>query len=79
MDTWKSTAYQMFVDSVLWARTEHKRWLDMSLEKQAGMKHTFVLGSINPVPKASNTIAARMRVDFIDAVFNFISAKMTRA
>eukprot|EP00971_Amphidinium_carterae_P198952 3948037-Amphidinium_carterae.1 len=43
------------------------------------MKHTFALGSINPVPKASDTMAAHMRVDFIDAVSNFISAKMTRA
>eukprot|EP00971_Amphidinium_carterae_P210488 4176447-Amphidinium_carterae.1 len=47
----------MFVDSVFWARTEHKRWLDMTSEKQAEMERTFVLGSINPVPKASDTIA----------------------
>eukprot|EP00971_Amphidinium_carterae_P341955 6481044-Amphidinium_carterae.1 len=79
MDTWGSTAYQMFVDSVKWARTEHERWLDMSPEEQAGMERTFVLGSINPVPKAPDTIAAHMRVDFIDAVPNFISSKMTRA
>eukprot|EP00971_Amphidinium_carterae_P163098 3233378-Amphidinium_carterae.1 len=69
----------MFVDSVKWARAEHERWLDMSPEEQAGMEHTFVLGSINPVPKAPDTIAAHMRVDFIDAVPNFISAKMTKA
>eukprot|EP00971_Amphidinium_carterae_P038842 763303-Amphidinium_carterae.1 len=55
----------------------------MSPEEQAGMERTFVLGSINPVPKApdtnGHTIAAHMRVDFIDAVPNFISSKMTRA
>eukprot|EP00971_Amphidinium_carterae_P075140 1485163-Amphidinium_carterae.1 len=51
----------------------------MSPEEQAGMERTFVLGSINPVPKAPDTIAAHMRVDFIDAVPNFISTKMTRA
>eukprot|EP00971_Amphidinium_carterae_P210042 4166824-Amphidinium_carterae.1 len=27
-----------------------------------------VLGSINPVPKAPDTTAAHMRIDFIDAV-----------
>eukprot|EP00971_Amphidinium_carterae_P208444 4135740-Amphidinium_carterae.1 len=79
MDTWKSTAYQMFVDSVRWARMEHERWLGMSSEEKAGMEQTFVLGSINPVPKASDTIAAHMRVNFIDAISNFISIKMTRA
>eukprot|EP00971_Amphidinium_carterae_P239136 4747413-Amphidinium_carterae.1 len=79
MDTWGSTAYQMFVDSVRWAQMEHERWLDMSPEEQAGMERTFVLGSINPVPKAPDTIAAHMRVDFIDAIPNFISTKMTRA
>eukprot|EP00971_Amphidinium_carterae_P302714 6015004-Amphidinium_carterae.1 len=51
----------------------------MSSEEQAGMERTFVLESINPVPKASDTIAPHMRVDFIDAIFNFISTKMTRA
>eukprot|EP00971_Amphidinium_carterae_P083792 1658393-Amphidinium_carterae.1 len=51
----------------------------MSPEEQAGMERTFVLGSINPVPKAPDTVAAHMRIDFIDAVPNFISLRMTRA
>eukprot|EP00971_Amphidinium_carterae_P309360 6147630-Amphidinium_carterae.1 len=59
MDTWGRTAYQMFVDSVRWARLEHEKWLDMSPEEQAGMERTYVLGSINP--EAPDTITAHMR------------------
>eukprot|EP00971_Amphidinium_carterae_P103159 2041993-Amphidinium_carterae.1 len=69
----------MYVDSVKWARLEHERWLDMSPEEQAGMERTFVLGSINPVPKAPDTITAHLRVVLIDAVPKFLSTKMTRA
>eukprot|EP00971_Amphidinium_carterae_P163341 3238762-Amphidinium_carterae.2 len=79
MDTWGSTAYQMFVDSVKWARLEHEKWLDMSSDEQAGMKRTYVLGSINPVPKAPDTITTHIRVDLIDAVSKFLLAKITRA
>eukprot|EP00971_Amphidinium_carterae_P222805 4421688-Amphidinium_carterae.1 len=41
------------------------------------MERTFVLGSINPVPKAPDTVAAHMRDDLIDAVPKFLSTKMT--
>eukprot|EP00971_Amphidinium_carterae_P277927 5516885-Amphidinium_carterae.1 len=46
-------AYQMFVDSVRWARKEDKRWLDTSREEQAGMKRTFVLRKHQPCAKGS--------------------------
>eukprot|EP00971_Amphidinium_carterae_P212308 4213492-Amphidinium_carterae.1 len=69
----------MFVDSVKWARLEHEKWLDMSPEEQAGMERTYVLGSINPVPKAPDTITAHMRVDLLEAVPKFLSTRMTRA
>eukprot|EP00971_Amphidinium_carterae_P104619 2071880-Amphidinium_carterae.1 len=68
----------MFVDGVKWARQEHERWLEMSPEEQAGMEQTFVLGSINPVPPAPDTITAHMRVDLLEAVPKFLSARMTR-
>eukprot|EP00971_Amphidinium_carterae_P123808 2452130-Amphidinium_carterae.1 len=60
MDTWGRTAYTMFVDGVNWARKEHKKWLDTSPKEQAGMERTFVLGSINPVPQAPDTVTAHM-------------------
>eukprot|EP00971_Amphidinium_carterae_P121020 2397488-Amphidinium_carterae.2 len=65
MVTWGSTAYQMFVDSVKWARLKHEKWLNMSPEEQAGVERTYVLGSINPVPKAPDTITAHIRVYII--------------
>eukprot|EP00971_Amphidinium_carterae_P314918 6260287-Amphidinium_carterae.1 len=66
------------LDGVKWARQEHERWLEMSPEKQAGMEWTFVLGSINPVPQAPDTITAYMQVDVLEAVPKFLSARMTR-
>eukprot|EP00971_Amphidinium_carterae_P306791 6097096-Amphidinium_carterae.1 len=84
MDTWGRTAYQMFVDSVKWARQEHEKWLDMSPKEQAGMERTYVLGSmirscINPVPQAPDTVTAHMRVDLLEAVPKFLATKMTRS
>eukprot|EP00971_Amphidinium_carterae_P329334 6461702-Amphidinium_carterae.1 len=49
------------------ARQEHEKWLDMSPEEQAGMERTYVLGSINPVPQAPDTVTAHMRVDLLEA------------
>eukprot|EP00971_Amphidinium_carterae_P062466 1236196-Amphidinium_carterae.1 len=78
MDTWGPTAFKMLVDGVKRARQEHERWLEMSPDEQAGMERTFVLGSINPVPPAPDTITAHMRVDLFEAVPKFLSARMTR-
>eukprot|EP00971_Amphidinium_carterae_P014762 291310-Amphidinium_carterae.1 len=51
----------------------------MSPEEQAAMERTYVLGSINPMPKAPDTITAHMRVDLLAAVPKFLSTRMTRA
>eukprot|EP00971_Amphidinium_carterae_P226178 4486462-Amphidinium_carterae.1 len=51
----------------------------MSSEEQAGMERTFVLGSINPVPQAPDTVTAHMRVDLLEAVPKFLREKMTRS
>eukprot|EP00971_Amphidinium_carterae_P349270 6490934-Amphidinium_carterae.1 len=79
MDTWCKQAYTMVVSSMDWARQEHEKWLDMSPEEQAGMERTYILGSINPVPQAPDTVTAHMRVDLLDAVPKFLREKMTRS
>eukprot|EP00971_Amphidinium_carterae_P345447 6486404-Amphidinium_carterae.1 len=51
----------------------------MSPEEQAGMEKTYVLGSINPVPQAPDTITVHMRVDLLEAVPKFLAMRMTRS
>eukprot|EP00971_Amphidinium_carterae_P066913 1325221-Amphidinium_carterae.1 len=77
MDTWCKQAYTMFVSSMNWARQEHEKWLDMTPEEQAGMERTFVLGSVNPVIQAPDTVTAHMRVDLLEAVPKLLREKMT--
>eukprot|EP00971_Amphidinium_carterae_P303530 6031350-Amphidinium_carterae.1 len=74
-----SPVHHGHVDSVKWARQEHEKWLDMSPEEQAGMDRTYVLGSINPVPQAPDTVTAHMRLDLLEAVPKFLATKMTRS
>eukprot|EP00971_Amphidinium_carterae_P132103 2616874-Amphidinium_carterae.1 len=79
MDTWCRQAYTMFVSSMDEARKEHEKWVDMTPEEQAGMERTYVLGSVNPVPQAPDTVTAHMRVDLLEAVPKFLRDKMTRS
>eukprot|EP00971_Amphidinium_carterae_P325915 6456464-Amphidinium_carterae.1 len=43
------------------------------------MERTFILGSINPVPQAPDTVTAHMRVDLLEAVPKFLRENMTRS
>eukprot|EP00971_Amphidinium_carterae_P351267 6492013-Amphidinium_carterae.1 len=54
-------------------------WLDMMPEEQAAMERTYILGTVNHVPQAPDTITAHMRVDLLDAVPKFLREKMTRS
>eukprot|EP00971_Amphidinium_carterae_P244993 4864374-Amphidinium_carterae.5 len=61
--TWCRQAYTMFVTSMDSARVEHEKWLEMLPEEQAAMEGTYILGTVNRVPQAPDTITAHMRVD----------------